>query len=371
MDWLLDKPHDLSNPLRQQSLHDQLSEVDFICAAFDCSTKSRAREIPRRFEDGRPCPAPLRSEQHPDGLPTLQGRDLQRVCADNQACEFILEEIRLLAERGGGSVRENPWRSLHWWGPTERSMMDAGHWRDRRGLANFFEQGVYGRIGCGGLHAIKERQLVRGDQMTPAIEQCFQILEAVISIHPERELDVWPRHHERFVAASDAALETPGEGAGGFLLVFFHEAVEIRLGFVSHLPSSIYDLWTPGDAKIAQLELLQVLIALTTTPERFRNRRGTWYIDNTAALMALIKGRSDSPDLEHMSHMIHILLFSLRCSIYFEWIPSKSNWSDAISREGHADRWHHDQGFTSRVATFFEPLWYFPFSVTLRVGLFL
>ena len=237
------------------------------------------------------------------------------------------------------------------------------------GLANFFEQGVYGRIGCGGLHLIKERQLVRGDQMTSAFEQCFQILEAVISIHPERELDVWPRHHERFVAASDAALETPGEGAGGFLLVFFQESVEVRLGFVSHLPPSTYDLWTPGDAKIAQLELLQVL--MTTTPERFCNRHGAWYLDNTAALMALIKGRSDSPDLEHMSHMIHILLFSLRCWIYFEWIPSKSNWSDAISRKGHADRWHHDQGFTSPVATFFKPLWYFPFPATLRAGLFL
>ena len=132
VDWLLDKSHDLSNPLRQQSLHDQLSEVDFICAAFDCSTKSRARQIPRRFEDGRPCPAPLRSEQHPDGLPTLQGRDLQRVRTDNQACEFILEEIRLLADRGGGSVRENPWRSLHWWGSTECSMMETGCWKDKR-----------------------------------------------------------------------------------------------------------------------------------------------------------------------------------------------------------------------------------------------
>ena len=90
-------------PIRfEQSLHEQLSEVDFICAAFDCSTKNRAREIARQFEDGRPCPAPLRSEQYPDGLPTLQGRDLQRVHTDNQACEFILEEIRLLAERGGG-----------------------------------------------------------------------------------------------------------------------------------------------------------------------------------------------------------------------------------------------------------------------------
>ena len=49
-------------------------------------------------------------------------------------------------------------------------------------IGQFLRSGVYGRIGCGGLHAIKERQLVRGDQLTPAIGQCFQILEAVISI---------------------------------------------------------------------------------------------------------------------------------------------------------------------------------------------
>ena len=72
------------------------------------------------------------------------------------------------------------------------------------GLANFFEQGVYGRIGCGGLHAIKERQMCCGSALTPAILQCFDLLEAVIATHPQRELDVWPRWHPRFVAASDA-----------------------------------------------------------------------------------------------------------------------------------------------------------------------
>ena len=34
VDWLLDKSHDLSNPLRQQSLHDQLSS--------SCSPSARA-----------------------------------------------------------------------------------------------------------------------------------------------------------------------------------------------------------------------------------------------------------------------------------------------------------------------------------------
>ena len=69
MDWLLDDSHDLANPLRQSSLAAQLEEVDFIGAAMDCSTKSRAREIPRQFDDGRPAPQPLRSIEFPEGLP--------------------------------------------------------------------------------------------------------------------------------------------------------------------------------------------------------------------------------------------------------------------------------------------------------------
>ena len=76
-----------------------------------------------------------------------------------------------------------------------------------------------------------------------------------------------------------------GQGRGRFFLL--KPEGDLRL------PSSIYQLWTPGDAKLAELELLQVLIALLTAPEHFRSRRGYWYIDNTAALMALICGRSD------------------------------------------------------------------------------
>ena len=61
VDWLIDPSHDLSNDGRQRSLAEQLQQADFICtcAAMDCSTKSRAREIPRHFDDGRPAPSPF------------------------------------------------------------------------------------------------------------------------------------------------------------------------------------------------------------------------------------------------------------------------------------------------------------------------
>ena len=138
MDWMLDSSHDLSNGLRQQSLHEQLQSVCFIAAALDCSTKSRAREIPRDFGDGRPPPRPLRSEKHPLGLPELTGSQLARVEQDNAAASFVLSEIDQLVDRGGGSVRENPYNSLHWWTPDEVAMWESGRWSDQRYSACFF-----------------------------------------------------------------------------------------------------------------------------------------------------------------------------------------------------------------------------------------
>ena len=127
VDWLLDESHDLSDERRQASLSKQLD----IAAAIDCSTKSR----PERFFGSlkmvyRPAPGPLRSEVYPDGLPHLTGRDATRVDMDNKACNYVLGEIQKLRDRGGGSVRENPARSLHWWTSAEVTMWESGQWVD-------------------------------------------------------------------------------------------------------------------------------------------------------------------------------------------------------------------------------------------------
>ena len=98
--------------------------------AFDCSTKSRAREIPRVFPDGSHAPAPLRSDEFPLGLPTLSGRDAERVGKDNLACVFVLQQLQAHALQGGVSVRENPRNSLHWSLPAEVAMHESGAWYD-------------------------------------------------------------------------------------------------------------------------------------------------------------------------------------------------------------------------------------------------
>ena len=112
---------------------------------------------------------------------------------------------------------------------------------------------------------------------------------------------------------------------------------------MANIPPAMYDLWT------LVMELLMVLYALPARSASFRNRRR---LDNVASLMTLLPGRSDSPHLEHMSHMIHTILYALRCWMWWEYVPSKSNWADAISCLGALDTWHIANGFSTHNVNF-------------------
>ena len=84
IDRIFGEHHDLSDTSVQMELHNMLPEAAFVWAALDCSTKSRCREIPSRIP-GKHLPPPLRSDDHPMGLPGLHGSDKERVTTDNAA----------------------------------------------------------------------------------------------------------------------------------------------------------------------------------------------------------------------------------------------------------------------------------------------
>eukprot|EP00439_Symbiodinium_sp_Y106_P061755 s2599_g9.t1 len=60
-------------------------------------------------------------------------------------------------------------------------------------------------------------------------------------------------------------------------------------------------------------------------------------------------------------------MFALRTSFFFEYIPSKTNWADAVSRVGFEDPWLHQRGFSCHVACFPFQLVESPFLAVLRV----
>ncbi len=85
-----------------------------LAAAFPCDTKTRIREIPRFFPDGRPTPGPLRSEEYPMGLPNLAGADKEKVRNDNIVTNFVLTLQEEHEKKKLAAIRENPTRSLEW-----------------------------------------------------------------------------------------------------------------------------------------------------------------------------------------------------------------------------------------------------------------
>ena len=58
--------------------------------------------------------------------------------------------------------------------------------------------------------------------------------------------------------------------------------------------------------------LYGVVCALIERPDLFRHRHGLWFLDNVAAVMTLVRGRSSNSGLAKLGHLIHLALFALR-----------------------------------------------------------
>ena len=145
----------------------------------------------------------------------------------------------------------------------------------------------------------------------------------------------------------------------------------VREAFIADIPDELFDWLNPGTQKIAQLEMLMIAHALLNRASDFRRRRGFWFIDNAASLMCLIRGRSDSEDLEKIASFIHIALFALETVLFWEYIPSKSKWADPISRLGAKDPWHNQRGFCRFESKLRLQLLDFPFPALVKVVQFL
>ena len=234
------------------------------------------------------------------------------------------------------------------------------------GCVTFLDQAVFSRVARSGLNSIKDRQYNDATAaVTTDLLSSFAVIKAILDSKPQRSIHTRLHVQPRMFGASDAAQEPIVGGSGGFLLV---TASKQRLGPVVHIDSAVMTLWPEHDVVIAQLELRMILQALVTFPQHFRSCTGFWFCDNIASLMALVRGRSDNRSLDFMASMVHLLLFHQHCYLWFEWTPSRSNWSDGISRDGFRDRFWREHLFTVHLSTVPTFLW--KFDITLLSHIF-
>ena len=83
---------------------------------------------------------------------------------------------------------------------------------------------------------------------------------------------------------------------------------------------------------IGRGELAGAIAALFTMPVLFRGRKVIHFVDNAPALSNLINGYSGKPDMARLVNMFHLALLALDVEWYGEWIPSKANVADIMTR---------------------------------------
>ena len=77
----------------------------------------------------------------------------------------------------------------------------------------------------------------------------------------------------------------------------------------------------------------------TVGSSMLQDREVLFFCDNTAAMSAAVHGYARSPNLAPLSNALHLALASLRCTTWFEWVPSDANCADIPSRpQGQAER---------------------------------
>ena len=234
------------------------------------------------------------------------------------------------------------------------------------GCLTFLSHGCWGKVGRAGLNAIQERQYAPKTEvgLTGAILSCFEMVKGLLELKPQRLLSLDPSQVQRILVASDAAQDGFRIGSAGALVVTpdLH-----RHALVMQVDDSLFDVWDNQPTKISQLELCIVLMGLASMAEAFRGRHGLWFVDNVAALMSLIKGRSNTVELDIMAGAVHAALCGLNSAIYFEWIASKDNWSDGVSRDGADDVWLQRHGFQCHFIKPFLFLIKLPYLVIMKI----
>ena len=152
--------------------------MKYVHFAPPCGTASRSREIRRKNQDGTPAdldPQPLRSDDHPDGLPGLEGVAKGKVEAANVLYKFVASAVLVLERMGIVWTIENPTNSLMWltsWFlhlPFQRHSMQMCMHGGKRNKHTDIMQGTrlnFGQmaLACDGKHEHLPWGILRGSQ---------------------------------------------------------------------------------------------------------------------------------------------------------------------------------------------------------------
>ena len=220
---------------------------------------------------------------------------------------------------------------------------------------------LYARVGRALLAPLRNRQYERLSftAWTPAMSKMLAALEVILlgCDKMRRTIHIGEADRGHVVIYSDVAYAAGVTHRLGLVVV---DTASGERAFASAEPPQWILQMFPAEFMICQLETLAALCAQLTFSQAVRGRRVVHYIDNTAALAAIVHGYSRHGDMAEMANMYHLAVAANNADVWHEWVPSAANIADVPTKKEHA-QWHLLAGM-QQVAMVFpeESMWAHP-----------
>ena len=101
---------------------------------------------------------------------------------------------------------------------------------------------------------------------------------------------------------------------------------------LASIPDEFYVNFPTLDNYVTRGEIVAQLAAFYSKPELFAGRRVISFIDNATALSNLVNGYASKADMAKFVNMFHVAILALDIEWYGEWVPSKANVADIMTR---------------------------------------
>lgn len=209
-----------------------------------------------------------------------------------------------------------------------------------RGLQGFCGTALFGKVCKAAIDPFRQRQYLDAPPWSTShtMERSATYYQALFMDKPQRSIQLKAKHMPAVVIASDAQVEPGAYPGGGYLLVDLLDGNRRGAWYVFkddclELLGTSMEAIASGKQPIASCECAMLPFVLLREGEALRDRDIIWMVDNTAALGGAVKGTSGEQTLEKLIGLFWILTYRFQCRVWLEYVDSKSNWSDGISRD--------------------------------------
>ena len=217
-----------------------------------------------------------------------------------------------------------------------------------RGDLNWMFSNCAGHVGRFAGPTLSSLQQRSDPGLTPAEEDTLRVLRSIVANAQPRDISICGAPAMPVRIYSDASFEDGVLRLGW--VVFPNDAQPF--GGTCCVPESVLQAWTPRKQQIFPGESFCGLLIPWLHGSQLRHHDILWFIDNEAAVSALIRGASTQEDVHLIAQFSHVLTHALQCRIWYEWVDSASNPSDGLSRAGLHDAWSVNQPWDLQEYTF-------------------